>query len=281
MRLSNFYSIGIIIGIFSILFSSCSSVKEGSYAYMDDIYVNQYPDEVIVLSDEVIDDENGEPPSNVPGAAYVYQPIPEPKLTNSTPYTYSPYTSVYDDEEYYNDEYYNPNGIAYSPFSSNFPIGVTFDLFFNVFNSYYSPFPGSANNGTYSGACVASNSNSGSSSSFITKRFSWSDSANEIIQYLSSQSNISGSANSTTNKSSSSSRKPRFTNSNSSSDSKAGDGFIKFLSTAIENSGNTRSSDGNTRSSGSSKSSSGSSGTTRSSGSSKSSGGTYSGKRIR
>ena len=75
MRLSNFYSIGMIIGIFTILFSSCSSVKEGSYAYMDDIYVNQYPDEVIVLVDEVEVDENGEPPSNVPGAAYVYQDL--------------------------------------------------------------------------------------------------------------------------------------------------------------------------------------------------------------
>ena len=240
---------------------------------MDDIYKESYINTTQVLTDNVVDDENGEPPSNVPGAAYVYQPIPEPTLSSSVeePYVYSPYTSVYDD--FYSENNYNTTGYYNSLYGNYLPFGVDINfLFFNAltlfpFNNYgYYP-----NN--YSGSCPSSTTyNSGSSTSFIAKRFSWDDAPDQIIQYISNVSKNS-SSNANTTKRSSASRKSRFVNSGSSSNEKSGNGFSKFISTAgqIINESSR---------SGSSESGGSSSGGSRSGGSSKSTS-TYSGKRIR
>jgi hypothetical protein len=274
-RLSNFYSLSSTVLFISLLFSSCATTKEGSYAYMDDIYLDSYVNTTQVLTDNVIDNENGEPPTNVPGAAYVYQPIPEPTLSSSIeePYVYSPYTSVYDD--FYSEDNYNSTGYYNSLYGRPLPFGVDINfLFFNALSlaSYYN-YGYYPNN--YSGACPSSsNNNGGSSSSFIAKRFSWNTSPDEIIQYLGNVSKNSQSNVSTTKRNSSSS-KSRYSSSGNSTSEK-GNGFSKFISTATEilndsrSGGTTRSSDG---------SSGGSSGS-RSGGSSKSTS-TYSGKRIR
>ena len=288
-RLSNFYSLSSTVLFISLLFSSCASTKEGSYAYMDDIYLDSYVNSSFVVTDEYESFDEGASPSNVPGAAYVYQPIPEPTLSQvEEPYVYSPYTSVYDD--FYSADNYDQTGYYNTLYGNYLPFGVDVNfLFFNALalfsNNNYAYYP---NN--YSGSCPSSAINSGSSSSFIAKRFSWDDAPDQIIQYISNVSKNSGSNTNTTNRSSAS-RKSRFTNSSSSSKTNGGNGFIKFLSTASdiinessrsEGSSNSSGSSGS-RSSGSTKSSSnssGSAGSSRSGGASKSSS-SNSGKRFR
>lgn len=291
-RLYKCYSSISIVVIVVLLFSSCSSSKSTSMAYMDDIYFNTFG----VIEEEVpeleIKEEEGEPPANVPGAAYVYQPIPEPSIDTET----QTYNSVlYEGNDvgipvdgFYGSDFNDLN--SYSPFMSSFSFGLSFSFFFgspygyNNPYSYSNPFGGYGS--TYNYSCPSQSG--GSSSDFITKRFSWNDNGPENIQYLDKIANSLQGINN--NVRVSKSRKATHTNSNSSETSSESkwSKFIKTLSENSSNLGSDTSTKSTTRTKSSSKSttsptrSSSSSSGSRSSGS-RSSGSSKSdiGKRIR
>lgn len=272
-RFKKIYSSIANFALIALLFSSCSTSKSTSYAYLDDIYYDTFRMPTEDYVDEYLEEDNGVPPSNVPGAAYVYQPIPEPNIDAPG---YSDYSYISDrnnvlygsgDDYYYSP--YNPYspyalGNSLSPYGNSFfSYGIGFTSYFGG-SSYYSGYPG----GSY--YCP---SNEGSSStSFITKRFSWDDSANENIQYLNKIANNNSNSSistSNTNTRSSKSRKGRFVNSSSDS---GNSGIQSLFKSSDSRSGSASPSRSN--------SSSGSRSGSRSSGSSGSSK-SYSGKRIR
>lgn len=285
--------------IFSLLFSSCSSSKSASLAYMDDIYYNSFtvPKTIALLDKEMEEEEDGTPPDNVPGAAYVYQPIAEPAIQEPSSSYYTS-TNPYYNGGYYND-YYDPYYSGYgSPYYSGFgsslglsySMGMSMNSFYPNYGGYFSLGFGSFyGSNYYSGAgggysCPSSSSSGGSSTAFVSKRFSWNENPEQSINYITKVADGVKSENN--NVRSSKSRKSTYTKSNSSESGSSNKwkNFFDTMSTGTNNvnseGSTTRSKSSNssygTRSSGSSRSSG-----TRSGGSSRSSGSSYSGKRIK
>ena len=260
---NKFYNTFTIIGIIALFLSSCSTSKETSLAYMDDIYYDTYSNPVVLNTVEEHDlvDESGEAPSNVPGAAYVYTPIPEPTITTPYPDQLNPYygNNYYNDPFGYNNYPYSYAGNAYDAFY------LTYGLSFGYGYGSYNPCVY-----TYIPPSEISNSNYISS-----KRFQWNNNSNDNYQYTSDiekeSSGSSGSSGSSTNERERGSSKSTFWNSLISSGS-SGDSSNDYNRS---NSNSSRSGSGSATPSRSS--SSRSSGPSRSSGSSKS----YSGKRQR
>ena len=183
--------------IAGLLLSSCASNKNATYTYLDDIYNPGYS--VPVFNDY---EEPGEPPTNVPGRAYVYQPIPQPSVSPNpagVP-TYSQGTLPTNDIFLLGDAYNasNPanmnvghpwmNGV-YGAFS----LGLgpnSYPTYYNPYFGYANPYYGYGGYNPYFGYTNFYNTGSicpsaqGSSSSFITKRFDWNNSAEDNINYL-------------------------------------------------------------------------------------------------
>jgi hypothetical protein len=297
----SFFSIIII----SLLFSSCSSSKSASLAYMDDIYYNSFtvPKAIAALDKDLEEDEDGTPPENVPGAAYVYQPIAEPGIENPSS-TYYGSTNPYYPNGYYGDDYYSPyySGPGspyysdfYSPYLSGYgsSIGLSYNGFYPNYGGYFSLGFGYSwgSNNYYAGSgggysCPSASSGGGSSTVFVSKRFSWNENPEQSINYITKVADsVKGTDN---NERKPKSRKSTYTKSNT-SESNSSNKWKNFFDT-ISNGTNSGTSEGSTtrskstnssygtRSSGSSRSSG-----TRSGGSSRSSGSSssYSGKRIK
>jgi hypothetical protein len=239
----SFFSIIII----ALLFSSCSSSKSASLAYMDDIYYNSFtvPKTVAALDEALEEDEDGTPPENVPGAAYVYQPIAEPGIEDPSSTYYTSTNPYYTDGYYYNDyysPYYSGPGSPfisdfYSPYLSGYGsiIGLTFSGFYPNYGGYFSLGFGYSwgSSNFYSGigggySCPVYSSNGGSSTAFVSKRFSWNDNPQESINYINKVANSEKGINNNTRKSKS--RKSTYTKSNS-SESNSSDKWKSFFDT--------------------------------------------------
>jgi uncharacterized membrane protein YgcG len=289
----------ILLFLFSILlFSSCSSSKSASLAYMDDIYYNSYEVNAQLAKVEQEEDDEGLPPENVPGAAYVYQPIPEPEIDApvglNNPALYS--SMIYNNPlDYFPGDYYYspynsyPYGYSYPYYGGGF---MNFGFFFSTsfpFNGGFPPIYNSPYGSAGSGYYCPSNSYSqatigGSSTAFVAKRFSWNTEPEQGIYYINKTSNSENN-----NVRSRNSRKATYVNSSATdsktdSESKSNNKFRSFIN-AVTTPTSTNSSDsGSDYNSGSrsSHSSSGSRSSGSSSGSRSSSGGSsYTGKRIR
>ena len=121
----------------SLLLASCSSTQSTStYTYLDDIY---NPGVTVPVFNNY--EEPGEPPANVPGAAYVYQPIPEPSLnTPSTTYPSGTLPADYNQVDPY---------VMYDPYFAAYPgnsylwspmVNGSFGMLGMGYNSFYNPF---------------------------------------------------------------------------------------------------------------------------------------------
>lgn len=295
----SFYSMLII----ALLFSSCTSSKSTSLAYMDDIYNTTFPDVkgIASLDEEMIEEEDGIPPENVPGAAYVYQPIAEPNIEEPTNQWNNYYPNTYY-SGYFGADFYNPyySGIGspfisdfYSPYlTTNFGMYPSISLGWGYFSFGYSwgsnyYYPGG---GGYS--CPSSTSSGVSSSAFVAKRFSWNDNPEQSIEYINKAANSTKGINN--NVRSSKGRKSTYVNSNTSEStstksSNKWKNFFDTISNGVQEGNSSNSTNSTTRSRSTESGSSygtRSSGSTRSSGtrsgsSGSSSGTTRTGKRIR
>jgi len=266
---------------------------------MDDIYNTTFPDlkGSASIDEEMLEDEEGIPPENVPGAAYVYQPIAEPTIEEPY-YPNNGISSAYP-YGYFVDDFYSPYYSPYysdfgSPIGLNYSLGLSFSSFYPYYGGYFSLGFGSSfgSNYYYPGggySCPSSTSSGVSSTAFVAKRFSWNDNPEQSIEYINKAANSTKGIDN--NVRSSKGRKSTYLNSNSteSTSSKSSNkwkNFFDTISNGVQEGGDSSNSTTRSRSTESGSSyGTRSSGSTRSSGtrsgSSGSSGSTRTGKRIR
>jgi hypothetical protein len=246
---NKFYNTIVLLGFITLLISSCSSTKNSSLAYMDDIYFESLPPQIPVLQSEM--EEVGEVPSNVPGVAYAYTPIPEPSIITPSPTNLNPYyTDAYSYDSFLNTNPYNPYGY-YNPYGSSLNSNYfSFGLGYG-YNFYQNPY-------IY---CPPSYSDNGNTI-VVTKRFSWADANPSNNQFTVPESSTdSSTGTSSKNTRGSNSKKSTFWNSlnNSGSSTNGNNGYNSGGSNSSRSSYSSpsRTSSGSSRSSGSSKSYSG------------------------
>lgn len=196
-RLNKFYFNATVIVLIVFLFASCSSSKDTSSAFIGGDY--------------------GEPAlTNVPGAAYIYQPIPEPSLSESM---------LYGGNDLYASGLFCLN--QYSPFMYLHPYAGSYSFYVGYTSDINYPYDGFSTTPYFVG--YHPTQSGGSSSDFITERFSWNDNDNvsENIHYLDKISNSQTETNK--NMQATKKRKTRFVSLSSSEEVKAsgGSSYIK------------------------------------------------------